>query len=402
MQPKSFDMKTKRVFLGILGRRNQGKSTLVNAIAGQQVAIVSAKPGTTTDPVRKSMEIFGLGPVVLVDTAGIDDVGELGGQRIKKTVDAIKTLDVALLVISENQFGEPERRIIEMLHDFAIPFAIVHNKADLCPLSHELERELSAFSVPIIQCSADKNIGIQKVIDALVRITPATAYQRDLLVGDLVKPGACVALVMPQDDEAPEGRLILPQVQVIRDLLDNHAVATALQPEELADYLRNNRPDFVITDSQVFADVSKTVPADIPLTSFSIVLARSKGNFETFLKSTPYIERLQNGDTVLMLESCSHATSCGDIGKHKIPALLQKVTGKQLHFDFIAALDPLPDDLHRYAMAIQCGGCMVTKKQLQNRVQQIVNQQIPISNYGLVIAYLTGIFNRVTEPFVSL
>ena len=394
-------MKTKRVFLGILGRRNQGKSTLVNAIAGQQVAIVSAKPGTTTDPVRKSMEIFGLGPVVLVDTAGIDDVGELGGQRIKKTVEAVKTLDVALLVISENQFGEPEKRIIRMLHEFAIPFAIVHNKADLCPLSNELQQELQTLSVPILQCSADKNTGISDVIDTLVRITPATAYQPDLLVGDLVKPGASVALVMPQDEEAPEGRLILPQVQVIRDLLDNHAIAIALQPDELPIYLQNNRPDLVITDSQVFAEVSKVVPSDLPLTSFSIILARSKGNFELFLKSTPFISRLQDNDTILMLESCSHATSCGDIGRHKIPSLLQKVTGKKLQFDFVAALDPLPEDLHKYAMAIQCGGCMVTKKQLQNRVAQIVEQQIPVSNYGMTIAYLTGIFHRVTQPFTQ-
>lgn len=392
-------MKTKRAFIGLLGRRNQGKSSLANAIAGQEISIVSPTPGTTTDPVKKSMEIFGLGPVVLVDTAGIDDEGGLGEQRIRKSVEAIKTLDSALLVISEGVFEEPERQLVDLLRQYSVPFAIVHNKSDLMPLPVELRSTVEAFKVPVLECDSVSRTGIPAIIDAIVGITPKSAYQPELLVGDLVAPGDIVALVMPQDDEAPEGRLILPQVQVIRDLLDHHAVAVPLQPEELAGFLQQCRPTMVITDSQAFAAVSQIVPADIPLTSFSIILSRAKGNFELFLSGTRHIGELHDGDRILMMESCSHATSCGDIGRHKLPTLLQKQTGKNLRFEFVAALNPLPEDLGSYALAIQCGGCMVTRKQLQNRVMQVSELGIPISNYGMAIAFLTGIFDRVTEPF---
>lgn len=342
-----------------------------------------------------------MGPVALVDTAGIDDEGELGSQRVGKTIEAIKTLDVALLVVSENQFGAEEEEIIRLLREYAVPYVIAHNKEDITPLSDAVRQRLQALQVPVVPCSAEKHTGIREVVDALVAVTPATAHQPDQLVGDLVARGSRVVLVMPQDDEAPEGRLILPQVQVIRDLLDHHAVAIVVQPEELAPMLESFRPDLVITDSQVFGEVSKIVPAQIPLTSFSLIMARAKGDFKTFLQSTPQIANLRDGDRVLMLESCTHATACGDIGREKIPALLQKVTGKKLQFDFVAALDPLPESLQDYAMAIQCGGCMVTKKQLLNRVRQLVDKQIPVSNYGMTIAYLTGIFDRVTAPFIA-
>ena len=392
-------MKTKRVFIGIFGRRNQGKSSLVNALAGQDVAIVSDIAGTTTDPVRKSIEIFGIGPAVMVDTAGIDDDSGLGAQRVRKSYEALKTVDVAVLVISHNTFGDPERSTIAKFWEFDVPFVIVHNKSDERPLSDTLRSELESLGVPVLECAARTGSGVEELVSAIVRITPPSAYMADTLVGDLVGEGDVVALVMPQDSEAPEGRLILPQVQVIRDLLDNHAVAACLQPEELADYLKTHKPAFVITDSQVFAKVSEVVPPDIPLTSFSIVLSQAKGNFELFMEGTPHLAALADGDRVLMMESCTHVTSCEDIGRHKIPDLLRKVTGKQLQFDFVAALEPLPDDLGKFAIAIQCGGCMVTKKQLRNRVAQVSAAGVPVTNYGMAIAWATGIFGRVTEIF---
>lgn len=394
-------MKTKRAFIGILGRRNQGKSALANALCGQEMSIVSATAGTTTDPVRKTMELFGLGPVVLVDTAGIDDDGLLGEQRIRKSVEAIKMLDTALLVISHNRFGDYEELIVKLLNEYCVPFVIVHNKSDEEKLTDLLRENIEKYAAPVLECSAQTGEGIAEVRAAIVSTTPASVYQPDVLVGDLVRHGDEVLLVMPQDEEAPEGRLILPQVQVIRDILDHHAVASCVQTAEVSDFLSEHHPQLVISDSQVFGEVSKLVAETIPLTSFSIILSRAKGDFEQYLAGTPKLSSLRDGDRILMLESCSHAVSCGDIGHHKIPSLMQKTTGKQLVFDFVASLEPLPEDLSQYAMAIQCGGCMATKKQLQNRIGQLVKSGVPVSNYGMTIAYLTGIFNRVTAPFAS-
>lgn len=402
-------MKAKHVYIGIFGKRNQGKSALINAIAGQDIAIVADVAGTTTDPVKKSIEIFGIGPSVLVDTAGIDDEGEIGCKRVQKTFEAAKTVDVALLVISENQFGAAETTMIQKFREYHTPFLIVQNKADMVPLSVDLKQELLSFNVPVLECSAKNHNGIDELVKAIVRITPSSAHQPDTLVGDCVKRGDLVVLVMPQDAEAPEGRLILPQVQVIRDLLDNHAVAIALQTEELSDFLQTQTPKLIITDSQVFAEVSQIVTTveqatpgkHLPLTSFSIILSRAKGNFELFLQGTPAIENLKDGDRILMMESCTHVTSCEDIGRHKIPALLRKSTGKKLDFTFVAALEPLPHNLSEYALAIQCGGCMVTKKQLQNRVEQVRKSGVPITNYGMAIAWLTNIYTRVTEIFTN-
>jgi [FeFe] hydrogenase H-cluster maturation GTPase HydF len=394
-------MKTKRVFIGIFGRRNVGKSSLINAITNQDIAIVSPQAGTTTDPVKKSMEVPGLGPVVFVDTAGIDDEGSLGEQRIKKTKDVLKTIDVAIIVLADNVFGKEEKEIIKELSSFDIPYLIVHNKSDEISLSSSLLNELKKYSVPVIECSAIQRKGIDELIVKLVEITPPTAYKAKTLIGDIISQGDLVLLVMPQDSEAPEGRLILPQVQLIRDILDNNAIVIGLQPEELKLYLQKQRPDLVITDSQVFDKVSNIVPLDIPLTSFSVVLARAKGNFDNYLKGTPYLDKLKSGDTILMLESCTHPVSCEDIGHHKIPDLIRKKTGKNIHFEMISYLSPLPENLNKYAMAIQCGGCMVTEKQLSNRIKQIVNQNIPVSNYGMTIAYLTGIFERTTRMFLG-
>ena len=391
-------MKTKRIFIGIFGRRNQGKSSLINAIAGQDIAIVSNIPGTTTDPVKKSIEVFGIGPVVFVDTAGIDDVGEMGEKRIKKTMEVLKTIDVAIVLISENIFGQPEADVIKQLNNYQIPFVIVHNKSDKITIGKNLFSVLSEYASPIVECSAQDKTGIPELIDTLVKITPPSAYISKTLLGDVVSEGDLTALVMPQDSEAPEGRLILPQVQLIRDILDNNAIAIGLQPPELKAYLQKQKPHLVITDSQVFDFVSKIVPAEIPLSSFSIILARSKGNFSDYLLGTPFISTLKDGDKILMMESCTHVTSCEDIGRHKIPAMLQKFTGKRLEFDWVSSLSPLPD-LNLISMGIQCGACMVTEKQVSNRVKQLLDNNIPVSNYGMTIAYVTGIFDRVTEIF---
>ena len=393
-------MKTKRVYIGIFGRRNVGKSSLINAITNQEIAIVSPQAGTTTDPVKKSMEVFGMGPVVFVDTAGIDDEGSLGQKRIEKTKEVLKTIDVAIVVLADAIFGNEEKDIINELSSFDIPYLIVYNKADAMPMTHSLETELQTYSVHVLECSAIEQKGIDELINKLVEITPKTAYTAKTLIGDIISRGDLVLLVMPQDSEAPEGRLILPQVQLIRDILDNNAIAIGLQPEELEFYLQKQRPDLIITDSQVFGMVSNVVPLDISLTSFSVVLARAKGNFENYLKGTPHIDKLQDGDTILMLESCTHPVFCEDIGHHKIPNLIREKTGKDVQFELISYLSPLPENLNQYAMAIQCGGCMVTEKQLSNRIAQIMNHNIPVSNYGMTIAYLTGIFERTTQMFL--
>jgi len=391
-------MSTQRTFIGIFGRRNTGKSTLINAIANQDIAIVSAQAGTTTDPVKKSIEISGIGAAVLVDTAGIDDVGPLGEKRIKKTKEVLKTIHVAIIVFSDNIFGDYEKEIINELNFMQIFYLIVHNKSDLAPLSPALKKELSSYNVPILESNAIERQGIDELINKLVEITPPTIYTKKTFIGDIITKNDLILLVMPQDIAAPEGRLILPQVQLIRDILDNHAVAIGLQPEELENFLQKQTPNLIITDSQVFDVVSKIVPIHIPLTSFSIVLARAKGNFDNYLKGTPHLSKLQDSDTILLLESCTHPTSCEDIGRHKIPNIIRQKTGKNVNFEMVSALSPLPH-LDKYAMAIQCGACMVTDKQVAVRIKQIVDFSIPVSNYGMTIAYLTGIFERVTQVF---
>lgn len=394
-------MKNKGVYIGIFGKRNQGKSALINALTGQQIAIVSEVAGTTTDPVRKSMEIFGIGPVVLVDTAGIDDDTELGEQRMRKTKSFFSEIDLALILFSDNKWGVEEQTLLSELTKKDVPCIIVHNKSDLHDLHPELKSELERdYQVPVLSCSALEKRGIPELVEAMVSQIPESAYLSINMVEDIVKPGDVVVLVMPQDAEAPEGRLILPQVQMIRDLLDMHAIAVPLQPDELSLYLDEQRPNLVITDSQVFDVVQRELPLDIPLTSFSILLSRAKGHFSACLKGTPYIEKLKDGDNILMLESCSHITNCEDIGRVKIPRLLQKYTGKKLNFTFVSALDPLPD-LSAFAMAFQCGACMVTKRQIANRLKKITDYPLPLTNYGMAIAYMTGIFDRVTEIFAK-
>lgn len=385
--------------IGIFGRMNNGKSSIINKLTGQPMAIVSEQAGTTTDPVKKSIEIFGIGPVILIDTAGIDDMSELGKQRVEKTYQTLKEIDCAILVIAGEEFGEPERAIIGEFKKHEIPFIIVHNKSDISELSESHKKAIeSDFSTKILEFSALKDDA--KVLqEALKKAIPESAYKKASLLGGIIKPGDVVVLVTPIDDEAPEGRMILPQVMAIRDVLDNDCICVVLKETALKQYFDNNpKPALVVTDSQVFALVNKIVPQDVQLTSFSIILARLRGDFENYLKGTPNLSQLNDGDKILMLESCTHEISCGDIGRVKLPNLIRKFTGKNIEFTYLSGLTPI-ENIRQYAMAIQCGGCMATRKQLINRTNMAVENGIPISNYGMAIAYMNGIFERVTKVF---
>jgi [FeFe] hydrogenase H-cluster maturation GTPase HydF len=388
--------------IGIFGRRNNGKSSLINALTGQETAIVSEVAGTTTDPVKKSIEIAGIGPAIVIDTAGIDDSGELGQKRMLRSRDMLKLIDLAILVVAGNLFDEPEKGLIADFRKHDVPFLIIHNKSDLQPAEKELLNRIhDRYSVPVIGFSAKYPSNLQEVIQAIQESMPESAYRKKPLVGDLISYGDVVLLITPIDIEAPEGRMILPQVQVIRDVLDHDGVVVICKEREVDTYLRkmNPRPALVITDSQVFPKADAAVPRDIPLTSFSIVLARQKGDFDNYIKGTPFISKLKDGDRILILESCSHHVSCDDIGRIKIPRWLSNFTGRKLEFTVVAGLDRIPGEMKEYAMVIQCGSCMITRKQLISRIKAAVDAGIPVTNYGMAIAYVHGIYNRAIEPF---
>ena len=386
--------------IGIFGRRNSGKSSLINLLTGQNIAIVSDTAGTTTDPVKKSIEIFGVGPCVLIDTAGIDDVGELGKQRVEKTMKVLEEIDCAILVITGNQFDETEKRLVSRMKELVVPFFIVHNKADEEPLLAVMRAVIEqSTGAKVLDFSVSRNDDITPLVEVLKKTIPESAYQKVSLLGGIIKPNEVVVLVCPVDSEAPEGRLILPQVMAIRDVLDNECICVVLKETHLQQYLETmSKPALIVTDSQVFGFVSKIVPPEIPLTSFSIVMARLRGDFDNYIKGTPHLSQLKDGDTVLLLESCTHHSTCEDIGRVKLPRLILKYTGKDIHFEYVAGLSPIANP-EKYAMAIQCGGCMSTRKQLLNRTNLFVNQDIPISNYGMALAYMNGIFERVMAPF---
>lgn len=389
--------KENKPHIGIFGRRNNGKSSLINAITGQETAIVDASAGTTTDPVRKSIEIFGIGPAVIIDTAGIDDEGTIGQKRIQKSLEVLKSIDFAILVTTNHQCGQPERMLMDKFHEYEIPFLLVNNKTDLATGTSLPD---GVTDTRMLEVSAKTGQGISVLLEALVEKMPPSAYISHSLLGDIIGNGDTVVLVTPIDSEAPEGRLILPQVQMIRDILDNDAVAVVLKEDKVGEWLRKNpAPRLVVTDSQMFKRVAQEVPEEVPLTGFSIVLARHKGDFEHYLEGTPHLSQLRDGDRILMLESCTHLTSCEDIGRGKLPRWIRQYTGKELHFDFVSGLDQLPD-IGQYAMVIQCGGCMITRKQLLNRLKPAIERGIPVSNYGMTIAYLNGIFDRAVRPFV--
>lgn len=388
--------------IGIFGRRNYGKSTLLNYLTGQEISIVSPWAGTTTDPVKKTMEVKGVGPVVWIDTAGIDDEGTVGRMRIEKSLDVLSQVDLALILFTDNKFEAEEVSLVESCRRKGIPFILLYTQIDRMPCDDDLIESIeNDYATKVFRFTA-KNSALKEPLSKLIRdALPETAFRHKSLLGDLLRPGDTVVLVTPIDSSAPEGRMILPQVQVLRDLLDNHAKALFCQPEELESLLNEQQqpPRLVVTDSQVYDKVSKIVPESIPLSSFSVVLARAKGLFSEYIKGTPKIDGLRDSDRVLILESCTHNVTCEDIGRVKLPNLLAKYTRKQLSYDVVAGLSSLERPITDYALVIQCGGCVITPKQLASRLAPAIDAGIPVSNYGLAIAYMTGIFQRSIRIF---
>ena len=396
--------KESKPHIGIFGRRNAGKSSIINVLTGQDVSIVSPQPGTTTDPVKKSVEIFGIGPVVMIDTAGIDDTGELGSKRVMKSKQVIKSIDMAVLVLSDNRFDKYEEELLDEFYEQGVPCLFVHNKEDKVTMDPALKKIIrERYNQPVIGFSALHPAGFEAFVNTIRQTMPATAYQKQSLLGDFLHRGDVVMLITPIDTEAPEGRLILPQVQAIRDILDNDCVAIVLKENEVESFLHKTaiKPILAVCDSSVFLKADASVPKDIPLTGFSILLAHFKGEFERYLKGTPSISHLKDNDRVLILESCTHHVSCDDIGRVKMPRWISSYTGKKLHFDVVAGLNSLARPVTDYALVLQCGGCMITNKQLVNRLKPAIDKGIPVTNYGMAIAYMQGVYQRAVEPFVE-
>lgn len=382
--------KGERLHIALFGKRNAGKSSLINAITNQQLSIVSEVKGTTTDPVYKAMEILPIGPVMLVDTPGLDDEGELGRLRMEKTREVLQKADVALIVVDgKNQENlEPEYSLEEELRERKIPYLWIYNKADL----------FNQTDKTYLRVSAKTGEGIQELKDYLKTMVPAEETKP--IVRDLIQPQDVVVLVVPIDKAAPKGRLILPQQQTIRDILEAGAISIVVQDTELQDVFGKlaQKPKLVITDSQVFAKVNQIVPKDILLTSFSILFARYKGELEIMLEGLKKIETLQDGDCLLMAEGCTHHRQCGDIGTQKLPKWIQEYTGKNLTFETSSGTG-FPKDLSHYQMVVHCGGCMLHQKEMKQRIADSGAQGIPIVNYGLLISYMNGILSRTLEVF---
>ncbi|MBV4416955.1 [FeFe] hydrogenase H-cluster maturation GTPase HydF [Clostridium tyrobutyricum] len=394
--------KANRLHIALFGRRNAGKSSLINSITGQDIALVSEFLGTTTDPVYKAMELPPIGPVVIIDTAGLDDTGTLGELRIKKTKEVMDKTDLAILVFTqENLDLTLEKNWYSKLKECKIPTIGVLNKIDndRIDIDETLKLLKKQFPIPFIKVSAkmNKNIGTLK---EAIQVTAPTDFEKETIVGDILSPKSKVILVAPQDLEAPKGRLILPQVQVIRDVLDHGCLALTVKDSELSDMLAclKDDPDLVITDSQVFGKVNKILPEHIPLTSFSILMARYKGDLKTLVNGAKAIDKLKPGDKVLIAEACTHHALKNDIGRDKIPRWLKNKVGGNLDVTVKAGVD-FPEDLTPYNIIIHCGSCMFNRKQFITRLIRAQSQNIPITNYGITIAYLNGILDKVTNMF---
>ena len=389
-----------RLHVGLFGRSNVGKSSLLNAVARQDVAIVSATPGTTTDPVEKPMELLPLGPVVFIDTAGVDDVGALGELRIAKTRRTLERTDVGVLVAEAGRWGEFEDALLAQFRALAIPAIVVFNKADLGAPDAALEARLREDGVPLVRTVATTPGGAECLRPALLQVAPGDYLDARRIAGDLVGPGELAVLVVPIDKEAPKGRLILPQVQTIRDLLDSDAFCLVVKERELRAALARlgAPPRLVVTDSQAFLKVVADTPPEVPLTSFSILFARFQGDLAELARGTLAIENLKSGDRVLIAEACTHHPIGEDIGRVKIPRWLLQYTGCRIEFDTVQGRD-FPEDPSRYALVVHCGGCIGNRREMLSRILRCRQAGVPITNYGLAIAYSLGVLERALAPF---
>ena len=384
-----------RIHIGFFGKRNAGKSSLVNAVTGQELAVVSNVKGTTTDPVYKAMELLPLGPVEIIDTPGFDDEGELGELRVKKTRQILAKTDIAVLVADITQeFSQCENDLINLFKEREIPYIIAYNKSDLTDRDFNSENEISV--------SAKNKMNIYKLKEKISSLTKNQESEKRI-IGDLINKNDLLVLVTPIDKSAPKGRMILPQVQTLRDILDSDAMAVFTTEYTLVDTLKrlSNPPVMVVTDSQAFDKVNKILSKDIPLTSFSILMARYKGFLETAVKGATAIKLLKNGDKILISEGCTHHRQCGDIGSVKLPALLKKFTGKNFNIALSSGRD-FPEDLSGFSLVIHCGACMLNEKEMGYRRRLAEMQGVPFTNYGIAIAYMNGILKRTIGIFPDL
>lgn len=385
-----------RVHIGFFGLRNAGKSSVVNRVTGQTLSIVSDVKGTTTDPVQKAMELLPIGPVVIIDTPGIDDEGTLGEERVRRALRVLEKTDIAVLVTDSTRGLQPaEQELIELFRKREIPFVIAHNKADLTSVPAAMpENEI------YVSAAADSNI--RELKELIARAVKPTEPEKRL-VADLLAPNDTVVLVVPIDSAAPKGRLILPQQQTIRDILEAGAISLVTRETELTRTLESLResPRLVITDSQAFGIVDKLVPKNVQLTSFSILFARYKGNLRQAILGAAQLNSLQDGDTVLISEGCTHHRQCGDIGTEKLPNWIRRFTGKDVQFSFTAG-NEFPEDVSKYALVVHCGGCMLNEREMQYRLRHSAERNVPMTNYGIAIAHMHGILDRALAPFPDL
>lgn len=394
---------SERVHIGIFGKRNAGKSSLINAITGQNLAIVSEAKGTTTDPVYKAMELLPLGPVMIIDTPGIDDEGVLGSLRIQKAYQVLNKTDIALVIIDAAVGPSAEDlRLIERINTKKIPLLIVINKCETINEDKKTAYQALLSNGKLLFVSAEQKLNIFELKEAIAQTVPADKNKAQI-VADLLSPSDFVVLVVPIDSAAPKGRLILPQQQTIRDILEADAAAIVVKENELTNTLQNlgKRPKLVITDSQVFKKVAAETPADILLTSFSILFARYKGNLQTAVQGVTALDSLEDGDKILIGEGCTHHRQCDDIGTVKLPRWIKEYTGKNPEFIFTSGTE-FPLNLSPYKMIIHCGACMLNEREMQYRIKCAVDQNIPFTNYGITIAYINGILKRTVEPFPQI
>jgi len=391
-----------RLNIAIIGKRNAGKSSLINALVGQEIAIVSDVPGTTTDPVDKRYELLPLGPVTFFDTAGVDDTGELGKKRVQATQKILYRADIAIFVSDGNAFHNAELKMIEKIREMELPLLIVFNKKDIITANPDNIAFCQNNSLPYISVSSVTQEGINECKEKLIQLSPQYLKENRIIAGDLVNPGDSVILVTPIDSSAPKGRLILPQVQTLRDLLDRNCLVTVVQETELKSALDKAKepPALVITDSQVIETVAKIVPEEIPLTTFSILFARYKGELNTLLEGINRLKTLQDGDKILIAEACSHHIQKDDIGRVKIPNWMQKFSQKKLSFEVYAGHD-FPDNLEEYAVCIHCGGCMITPMEMNRKIMECRRRGVPVTNYGMTISLLQGVLERTIKPLLK-